>query len=45
MCGTRFVPDCPSRFYSEDVSSALGFFIFGGRRAFLKEFPHMVGVR
>uniref|UniRef100_A0A182R5S5 Peptidase S1 domain-containing protein n=1 Tax=Anopheles funestus TaxID=62324 RepID=A0A182R5S5_ANOFN len=36
--------DCPSRFYSEDVSSALGFFIFGGRRAFLKEFPHMAAI-
>uniref|UniRef100_A0A182VXZ5 Peptidase S1 domain-containing protein n=1 Tax=Anopheles minimus TaxID=112268 RepID=A0A182VXZ5_9DIPT len=35
---------CPSRFYSEDVSSALGFFIFGGRRAFLKEFPHMAAI-
>ncbi|XP_058119562.1 uncharacterized protein LOC131284791 [Anopheles ziemanni] len=36
--------DCPSRFYSEDVSSALGFFIFGGKRAFLKEFPHMAAI-
>ncbi|EDS36363.1 Trypsin [Culex quinquefasciatus] len=33
--------DCPSRFYSDDVSSALGFFIFGGLRAFRSEYPHM----
>ncbi|XP_035777817.1 uncharacterized protein LOC118458944 isoform X2 [Anopheles albimanus] len=36
--------DCPSRFYSQDVSSALGFFIFGGGRAYLKEFPHMAAI-
>uniref|UniRef100_A0A182P7C8 Peptidase S1 domain-containing protein n=1 Tax=Anopheles epiroticus TaxID=199890 RepID=A0A182P7C8_9DIPT len=40
----KSLADCPSRFYSEDVSSALGFFIFGGRRAFLKEFPHMAAI-
>ncbi|XP_058055826.1 uncharacterized protein LOC131207233 [Anopheles bellator] len=36
--------DCPSRFYSEDVSSALGFFIYGGGRAYLSEFPHMAAI-
>ncbi|XP_055545243.1 uncharacterized protein LOC129730163 [Wyeomyia smithii] len=36
--------DCPSRFYSEDVSSALGFYILGGLRAFRSEFPHMAAI-
>ncbi|XP_053691229.1 transmembrane protease serine 9-like [Sabethes cyaneus] len=36
--------DCPSRFYSEDVSSALGFYILGGLRAFRREFPHMAAI-
>ncbi|XP_039431531.1 transmembrane protease serine 9-like [Culex pipiens pallens] len=36
--------DCPSRFYSDDVSSALGFFIFGGLRAFRSEYPHMTAL-
>ncbi|XP_053671427.1 uncharacterized protein LOC128721673 [Anopheles nili] len=40
----KSLADCASRFYSEDVSSALGFFIFGGRRAFVKEFPHMAAI-
>ncbi|KAL1400520.1 hypothetical protein pipiens_007361 [Culex pipiens pipiens] len=36
--------NCPSRFYSDDVSSALGFFIFGGLRAFRSEYPHMTAL-
>ncbi|XP_055641759.1 serine protease 53-like isoform X2 [Toxorhynchites rutilus septentrionalis] len=36
--------DCPNRFYSEDVSSALGFFILGGLRAFRSEYPHMAAI-
>ncbi|XP_058822363.1 serine protease snake-like [Topomyia yanbarensis] len=36
--------DCPSLFYSDDVSSALGFYILGGLRAFRSEFPHMAAI-
>lgn len=38
------LPDCPNRFYSDDVSSALNFFILGGSRAYRSEFPHMVSL-
>ncbi|XP_062554780.1 serine protease 53-like isoform X2 [Armigeres subalbatus] len=36
--------DCPHRFYSEDVSSSLNFFILGGARAYRSEFPHMAAI-